>query len=141
MGRPARERARIHLRLPVEPESVSAAQHSIVPIVSALEPALVDDVRLLVSELVTNSIRHGALEPEDWIELEVEVRPATLHVEIFDPGVGFDPRAAASPSTPDSPESPGWGLVFLEKIASRWGVDRRDGTCVWFEMDLGSAGA
>jgi anti-sigma regulatory factor (Ser/Thr protein kinase) len=140
MRRPARERANIHLRLPAEPGSVSTAQHSVFPVASGLPPAVVDDVRLLISELVTNAIRHGGLSREDWIELEVEVSPATVHVEVVDPGVGFRPQAP-SPRTPDSPGSSGWGLVFLDRIASRWGVNNRNGTCVWFEMDLGRAGA
>lgn len=143
MGRPAPDGAHIHLRLPVEPESVSAAHHSISPLTSTLGPAVVDDVRLLVSELVTNTIRHGDLAPDDWIELEVEVRPATVHVEVVDPGAGFDPAAAAAVAglePPGAADGCGWGMVFLKKIASRWGVEHGDRTRVWFEMDLGQTG-
>ena len=139
MGRPAPDGAHIHVRLPVERESVPAAHHSIFPIASSLEPSVVDDVRLLISELVTNSIRHGALAPDDWIELEVEVGPTTVRVEVVDPGAGFDLPPPASPETPDAPESPGWGLAFLQKVASRWGVEHSDRTRVWFEMDLDRA--
>jgi anti-sigma regulatory factor (Ser/Thr protein kinase) len=131
--------AHIHLRLPVEPESVTAAHHSVFGVASALDPATLADVRLLISELVTNSIRHAKLGPDDWIDLHVDVEDGAVRVEVRDPGRGFDPDAipALGPSAgpPGPPDEHGWGLLLIRQIASRWGVQRNGQTRVWFEMD------
>jgi len=123
---------RIHLRLPVEAESVGAAHHSVLGIATELDPPSLDDVRLLISELVTNAIRHAQLGPKDWIELLVDVERTKVRVEVRDPGPGFDP----STIPPKTPDGAGWGLEFLRRIAPRWGVERGDQTTVWFEIDV-----
>jgi two-component sensor histidine kinase len=85
-------------------------------------------VKLIVSELVTNSIEHGELGRGDRIEVHARVDPrGALHVEVRDPGPG--PRA-------DAPSGMGWRI--LDRMADRWGVDRCDGLArVWFELDPG----
>jgi anti-sigma regulatory factor (Ser/Thr protein kinase) len=98
----------------------------------ALDPIVLHDVRLLVSELVTNALRHGGLGPDDTIDLVLDIDAGEVHVEVRDPGPGFVPEAIPDDARP--PEGRGWGLVFLRTIANRWGVDRDDGTRVWFEL-------
>ncbi len=87
-------------------------------------------LRLLVSELVTNSVRHvvGLATP---VMLAVRVRAGTIRVEVHDGGAGFEP-GTHEPRGADG----GFGLFLVERMASRWGVERRDGTRVWFELDL-----
>ena len=90
-------------------------------------------LRLLVSELVTNSIRHGIAEDDD-VRLEVSVRKSAVRVTVRDNGAGFDvterkPRGADG----------GFGLFLVEKMASRWGIEADGPTCVWFEIDLPAA--
>lgn len=101
-------------------------------------PDTVDDthrgaLRLLVSELVTNSVRHvtGSEQP---VELAVRIRAGTIRVEVHDGGSGFQPASKPEPRG----ASGGFGLFLVERMASRWGVDTRDGTRVWFELDLAS---
>jgi anti-sigma regulatory factor (Ser/Thr protein kinase) len=94
-------------------------------------------VRLLVSELVTNSVRHGADDTEP-VALVARIDDGTIRVEVRDRGAGFEPvrpvpRGAAGGFG-------GYGLYLVERMASRWGVDTRDGTRVWFELDLATAG-
>jgi anti-sigma regulatory factor (Ser/Thr protein kinase) len=87
-------------------------------------------LRLLVSELVTNSVRHvsGSDEP---VELAVRIGNRAIRVEVRDGGSGFKP-GRPEPRGADG----GFGLYLVERMASRWGVDTRDGTRVWFELDL-----
>ena len=86
------------------------------------------DVRLLVSELVTNAVRHADGEA---VRLIVALKGSTLRIEVHDPGSGFELKAP-----PDDPlRASGWGLVLVEELADRWGVDRNPRTRVWFEMD------
>jgi anti-sigma regulatory factor (Ser/Thr protein kinase) len=131
----------VHLRLPVEAESVTAAHHCVFGIAGGLDSETLDDLRLLISELVTNAMRHAGLTPEDWIDLVVDIGGDRVRVEVRDPGPGFDPaRLPASKQAPAHTDGPaprgGWGLEFLRRIAARWGVERNGLTSVWFELDL-----
>jgi anti-sigma regulatory factor (Ser/Thr protein kinase) len=89
-------------------------------------------LRLLVSELVTNSIRHvtGSEQP---VVLAVRIAARTVRVEVHDGGSGFKP-GKPEPRGADG----GFGLFLVERMASRWGVDTGEGTRVWFELDLAS---
>ncbi len=91
---------------------------------------------LLVSELVTNCVKHAALGPDDRISLRIR-RNGRLRVEVCDPGAGFEPsRRRERPVD----EPGGWGLVLVQELAERWGMERdRDGTCVWFELPVGAS--
>jgi anti-sigma regulatory factor (Ser/Thr protein kinase) len=99
-------------------------------------PNVLDDVRLLVSELVTNSIRHAQLAPSEWVDLVVGVEGDTVRAEVIDPGPGFRPSVLR----PTLYQESGWGLYLVEQVANRWGVVD-DGTIhVWFEIDDASLG-
>jgi anti-sigma regulatory factor (Ser/Thr protein kinase) len=88
-------------------------------------------VRLLVSEIVTNCVRHAGMQPEEWIRIRMSIGGELVRVEVSDPGVGF-----AQPDHPQPLGESGWGMYLLEQIADRWGVDRDGETHVWFEIDL-----
>lgn len=93
---------------------------------------LLRDVQLVVSELVTNSVRHsGSEEP---IQLRAWWRSGGLKVEVADGGAGFEP----GPRTAAGNEEGGRGLLILESVADRWGIVRDAHTCVWFEVADGS---
>jgi anti-sigma regulatory factor (Ser/Thr protein kinase) len=92
-------------------------------------------LRLLVSELVTNCVRHANAGEAAPVELAVRVAPDTIRVEVHDGGAGFDPARTRRPRGVGG----GYGLFLVERMASRWGVDRDAGTRVWFELDLAPA--
>jgi anti-sigma regulatory factor (Ser/Thr protein kinase) len=95
-----------------------------------LAPEEKDAVRLLVSELVTNSVRHAGLGPDDRIELGIAVTPKVVRVTVTDPGGGFEP-----PSRSPRPGHPsGWGLFLVQRLADRWGVSSDGRTGVWLEL-------
>jgi anti-sigma regulatory factor (Ser/Thr protein kinase) len=90
------------------------------------------DVRLLVSELVTNAVRHAGLRAGDRIRLRASLSGPVLRVEVHDPGQGFELRAP----DPDPARPSGWGLYLVEEIADRWGMEgAASGTRIWFELD------
>jgi anti-sigma regulatory factor (Ser/Thr protein kinase) len=120
---------RIERQLAVTPEAAAEARHALAGL--ALEDGRERDVRLLVSELVTNAVRHANLAPADVILLVIEVEAGTLRVEVHDPGGGFVPTAPA----PDPARPSGWGLYLVAELADRWGVDSDETTLVWFELD------
>jgi anti-sigma regulatory factor (Ser/Thr protein kinase) len=89
------------------------------------------DVLLLVTELVTNAVRHAEVGPEQSLRVELQFPPRRVRVQVFDPGTGFTRTRA--PSRGD--ESGGWRLFLVDRIAYRWGIRRTaSGTCVWFEI-------
>jgi anti-sigma regulatory factor (Ser/Thr protein kinase) len=123
---------RLDRELPASPEAAREARNALGELAAIVPPDHFDDLRLLVTELVTNSLRHGHLGAGDAIRLVVQLEPSSLRVEVRDPGSGFD--VPAPPQTPDM--GAGWGLYLLGHIADRWGISGRPSTCVWFEMDL-----
>src|SRR5215207_9625463 len=116
-------------------ESPALARHELE---GWLPPTLTEDdrgaLRLLVSELVTNSIRHvaGSAEP---VQLLVRIDAGAIRVEVRDGGAGFEP-GKPEPRGADG----GFGLFLVERMASRWGVETRNGTIVWFELDIAPGG-
>jgi anti-sigma regulatory factor (Ser/Thr protein kinase) len=90
------------------------------------------DVSVLVSELVTNAVRHAHADEHQTIVLHLAIAPHVLRVEVCDQGPGFDPLVVPR----SRPEGGGNGLVLLARMSSDWGVAADDGTCVWFERKL-----
>ena len=128
---------RLERRLPASPEAASVARHALDDLGDAVSDSRLRDVRLLVSEVVTNAVRHANLAAGDAIELVVELNRRTLRVEVHDPGGGFVPSTPA----PDPTRPSGWGLYLVAELADRWGVDSAETTRVWFEFDRAAAAA
>jgi anti-sigma regulatory factor (Ser/Thr protein kinase) len=98
----------------------------------SLDPRVFDDLRLLVSELVTNSLRHAGLSGHDEIRLRVQLTDDSVRVEVVDRGPGFTPQQPR----PSLYQESGWGLFLVRQLASRWGFRGDPATCVWFELPL-----
>ena len=87
----------------------------------------IPDAQLLVSELVTNAVLHA----RSATLVTVERNGTTLRVSVED-------DSPAQPRLRElGPEAvTGRGLLLVDRIAQRWGVDpRAAGKCVWFEVD------
>ena len=124
--------AEIKVRLSPEPEVVTTARHALDQLTDLLPPEKLEDVRLVVSELVTNSILHAGLSPDEQISLTLTVSAGSVRGRVCDPGPGFGMPAKLCPR---SDLSGGWGLPIVETISDRWGIERTRRTCVWFEID------
>jgi anti-sigma regulatory factor (Ser/Thr protein kinase) len=123
----------IHLFLGPDTRAPSRARRALrSELESVLEADLLERATLLVSELVTNSVRHGGLRPDQEIEVTVRASAQHLRVEVVEPGQGFEVVAAPDPRR-DMPAG-GWGLYLVDRLSSAWGVERNGVTKVWFEM-------
>jgi anti-sigma regulatory factor (Ser/Thr protein kinase) len=91
------------------------------------------NLRLVISELVTNALRHGADAADGQrIDLAVTPKPGFLCVQVTDDGPGLAPR----PRALETDDNGGFGLYFVEQLTRRWGVTRENRrTRVWFELD------
>ena len=96
-----------------------------------LDARRANDLLILVTELVTNAVRHAGLEPGDRIELHLTARAGVIRAEVRDPGPGFVPVER------EPGEGGGFGLMLLRTLPDRWGISAAGPTSVWFEIDSG----
>jgi serine/threonine-protein kinase RsbW len=118
----------LDLTLPPDPGAVSEARAKVC---DAIEPGLADGaihtLRLLVSEVVTNAVRHG--NNDQPVELRASWN-SEVRVEVRDRGQGFTP----TPRIGALDEPGGFGLFLVGRLADRWGVETNGGTTVWFVL-------
>jgi len=126
----------IELTLPAQPIAASEARLSLSVLASQVPRETYEDVRILVTELVTNSVRHSGVTNTDseHVWLGVWTNPECLRVEVADSGEGFE--KVVKPTASD--QLGGWGLQIVDRLTDRWGVKRFNGSrsTVWFEIDI-----
>jgi anti-sigma regulatory factor (Ser/Thr protein kinase) len=117
----------LRVDIPRDRRAPSRARSAIDSLTGQVNDSIVPDAKLLVSELITNSVKYGHGGP---VTLEVTSEdPNSMRVEVIDQGVGFVPIARDKPKT----EVGGWGLHLVESLSERWGV-HEGSTHVWFEL-------
>ncbi len=97
-----------------------------------------DDARLLVTELVSNSIRHAALRADERIHIVAGWTGRRLKVVVRDRDRDRSLAVAGSIRPVPGAES-GWGLFIVDQLASRWGAVHDGGAGYWFELDASPA--
>jgi anti-sigma regulatory factor (Ser/Thr protein kinase) len=126
--------ALLRLVLPDREQAPAAARKALTALNGSLHlvsETRLRDAQLLVSELVTNAVRHGSRASRK-VNMTVYAMPDMMRVEVTDEGEGFDLSGLPKPS---SERTGGWGLAIVAAVAHRWGVDHERGTTVWFEID------
>lgn len=117
------------------PAAARTARAAVDAACGGLPPLVRQELRLLVSELVTNSVRHGGAGA-DPVLLRFAVGARSVRVAVTDHGSGFAPR-----SNEPAPEAEsGYGLYLLDQIADRWGTSNAGAMTIWFELRRGRAG-
>lgn len=116
---------------------VTQAPSSARSALSALESHIGNDrlqsLRLVVTELITNSIRHAGIDERAVIGLDVRLEDGLLRCTVSDSGRGFEKPDVVRPH---QDRAGGFGLVILESVSSTWGVERDDLFRVWFEVPV-----
>lgn len=98
---------------------------------ATLDPSTIELAQLLMSELITNCVLHGAAaEPDAWIDVTAATFPQTLRIEVSDGGPAF----RHDPVLPAPEAGSGRGLYLVEQLSSRWGLSARGTARVWFEL-------
>jgi anti-sigma regulatory factor (Ser/Thr protein kinase) len=114
---------------------VARAPSSARAALSVLEPLLDEDrlrsLRLVITELITNSIRHSDMDEEGVVGLDVRLQDGVLSCTVSDPGAGFEKPEVVRPHA-DRPG--GFGLVILDSVSDRWDVARDELFRVSFEL-------
>jgi anti-sigma regulatory factor (Ser/Thr protein kinase) len=97
-----------------------------------VDGSLAQSLILLVSEVVSNAVRHSPAAPDEPVGLDATFGQRSIRVTVTDAGDGFTPRPRDPTSSHD-----GYGLYLLEKVAASWGVESCGDTKVWFELARG----
>lgn len=119
------------LRLPAGLDRITvAARRSLCVFDGVVDSELRESLELLVSELVTNSLRHAGLGPEGWVELRVTAEPERVRAEVVDSGPGFSGAPVPGGQTAGS----GWGFYLVDRLAAEWSVGDGARATVWFVL-------
>lgn len=116
----------------LDPRAPGAARNFVVQCLRGrVLAAAVDSAQLVMSELVTNSLRHGGA-PMDEVVVSVELMPAWFRVGVRDSGS----NAVIVVQPPNLEAGGGFGLNLVQMLSERWGVERlaAGGTQVWAQL-------
>ena len=133
--RPTCDQDGFRLRIDGSSHAAGRARSEMTRLNAELEGPLLDRMRLLVTEVVSNSVRHAGART---VELSVAVSPEWVRVEVVNDGEPFDPAASqfrreAGGAGRDA--NMGWGLFLIDSLSHDWGVVEDIGCQrVWFEI-------
>jgi anti-sigma regulatory factor (Ser/Thr protein kinase) len=122
--------AELSIELPRTAEAPYLARQALARLDGRLDHQVLPDVRLLVSELISNSVKYGGEGP---VRLEIKSSGERVRAEIVDQGAGFTPVKRND----DLDKVGGWGLHLVNHLTADWGT-YEGSTHVWFEIDLGA---
>lgn len=118
----------ITVDIPRDKRAPANARRAVEDLSGKVAADVIPDIKLLVSELITNSVKYGG---EGDVQLVIDIADQRkMRVEVVDQGIGFVPVARDRPAT----DVGGWGLHLVQTLSDRWGV-HEGSTHVWFEID------
>ena len=121
------------VRVPWRATSVALVRKALVDDLEArdVSAAVIDEAEIVVSELVSNSIRHARPLADGNLRVHWKVKAGVVEVEVTDGGSESTPRPA--PRTIWAPS--GRGLRIVRSLAHEWGVtEDRSGSTVWASL-------
>jgi len=107
-----------------------SARTSLDALIGLAPPMVLLDLRITVSEFVTNAVRHAGRAEGDPVTVRVRCSDRVVRIEVEDGGDGFAPLF----KTPDPSGSSGWGLYIVDRLADRWGASPKG--VAWAEVDF-----
>ncbi|WP_116022902.1 ATP-binding protein [Thermomonospora umbrina] len=116
--------------LPHAPSSVAVARRRLASDLRAtgVRTCVIDDAGVIISELLSNALRHARPLPSGQIQVSWERSGDEVEVAVCDGGAMTEPRC----SRPTLSSLGGRGLGIVEALAECWGVRHEDGrTTVW----------
>lgn len=124
---------RLEFDLNADPTAPAEARGRLDALTGEVLPRVLDDLRIVISELVANAVKYG---PGCPITVRVQVEePDLVHGEVEDQGEAAEPPVVRlRPGGPDG----GYGLNLVDRLTANWGV-REGSTHVWFVLDGASA--
>ncbi len=114
--------APVHLRVPFAATSVSVARQKLRSwlLDVGVRGDTVEDARLVISELVGNSVRHAHPLPEGEIQVNWGIEDRALQISVTDGGSVTHPRKVNAPSSALA----GRGMAIVDTVSERWWADK-----------------
>lgn len=111
-------RAPVTMRVPFAASSVAIARRKLRSwlVEAGTRPEVIDDARIVISELVANSVRHARPLPTGDIVVAWEIEPRGLLISVTDGGSGTRPRTVQATSSALA----GRGMAIVESLAKSW---------------------
>ncbi|MFL5942598.1 MAG: ATP-binding protein [Gaiellaceae bacterium] len=118
----------VRLRIPARAEYVALARLALSGLadIAALPDELVADLKLALTEAVSNSVRHAYREGGGFVSVAYELGHDSLSVEVVDDGEGFDPQRPPALEGDELTEG-GLGIAIIRTIADDFELDSRPG--------------
>jgi anti-sigma regulatory factor (Ser/Thr protein kinase) len=122
----------LQVSLPLDGRGPRAARTVVERLRGRIAPSVLGDAQLVVSELVTNAVRHSGVPGGGVVVLCVELTGTMVRLEVADPGSG----AIIAPRAPDYQRGGGFGLHVVRALSERWGLEQvaAGGTRVWAQL-------
>jgi anti-sigma regulatory factor (Ser/Thr protein kinase) len=119
-------------QFPLTPTAPREARASLEGLGMALSPPAMETVRLIVSELIANSVVHSGMKAGEPIAMRVKLSRSAVRIEVTDDGssqptLGIDERDHLPEEHP--------GMYLVAQLADRWGVEIEDRRTTWAEVD------
>jgi serine/threonine-protein kinase RsbW len=126
----ARRGRAFEVSLPLDERAPGAARNVVGRLRGRVPALVLEDARLVMSELVANSVCHSGASPDAVVDVRVELTDTMVRLEVGDPGRG----GVIAPRAPDL--GGGFGLNLVQGLCERWGLERvaAGGTRVWAQL-------
>ncbi len=125
---------RLDFQLQARPESVASVRRTLER--AQLPDGLLEDAKLLATEMVTNTLRHARLAPGEPIHVHVEWTRSTVRIFVRGGSAPIDTPPVVGSIRPNPGAQSGWGLYLVDRMASRWGTNLDGQAGYWFELEL-----
>jgi anti-sigma regulatory factor (Ser/Thr protein kinase) len=129
----------VEVVLPADTGAPRAARHVVASHLGDLvAPSVLASAQLLISELVTNSVRHSGVAAGQQLTVRVDLGQTWCRVQVEDPGRD----GVIAPRPVDAVQGSGMGLNVVQELSERWGLERASegGTWVWAQLSRAAVG-
>jgi serine/threonine-protein kinase RsbW len=118
----------VRLRIPAKAEYIALARLALSGLtdLAGLPPEAVADLKLALTEAVSNSVRHAYDEAGGFVEIAYELTGHALAIEVVDDGAGFDPEQPPALEGEELSEG-GLGIAIIRTIADGFEIDSEAG--------------
>jgi serine/threonine-protein kinase RsbW len=122
----------LEVSLPLDGRAPRAARSVVEGLRRRIATSVLDDAQLVVSELVTNAVRHSGVCDGGVVVLSIELTSTMVRLEVTDPGCS----RLLAPRAPDLEDGGGFGLHVVRALSERWGLEQfaAGGTRVWAQL-------
>jgi serine/threonine-protein kinase RsbW len=118
----------VRLRVPARAEYIALARLALSGLadIVTLPEELLADLKLALTEAVSNSVRHAYADGRGFVSIAYELSGSALAVEVVDDGKGFDPERPPALEGEELTEG-GLGIAIIRTIADEFELHSRPG--------------